>query len=103
MRLTKKFAGKIILPMIPMEIKSKNDLENFHKIRKEYENITFKLAEYEDRDENNNCEYCCGDVQNRKDFVDDCYINENNYLCNDHNNTKIKINFCPKCGKDLRK
>jgi len=36
-RLTRKFGDKIILPMIPMEIKTSDDLENYHKVRKDIE------------------------------------------------------------------
>lgn len=47
-RLTEKFGDKVVLPIIPMEIRSKSDLERFHKARKKYEENTIKLAEYED-------------------------------------------------------
>ena len=47
-RLTKKFGDKVILPIIPMEINSKEDLSKFHEIRKEYQAMAIKLAEYED-------------------------------------------------------
>lgn len=50
-RLTKKIAGKVILPLIPMDIKNKDDLETYHKARKQYEENTIKLAEYEDLEE----------------------------------------------------
>lgn len=47
-RLTKKFADNVMLPMIPMEINSKEDLEEYHRVRKEYEDYAVKLASYED-------------------------------------------------------
>lgn len=47
-RLTGKFGDKVVLPIIPMEIKNQSDLEGFHKVRKKYEENTIKLAEYED-------------------------------------------------------
>lgn len=47
-RLTNKFGDKVILPMIPMQIESKEDLENYHKVRKEYEDNTIRLSSYED-------------------------------------------------------
>ena len=47
-RLTGKFGDKVVLPIIPMEIKNQSDLERFHKVRKKYEENTIKLAEYED-------------------------------------------------------
>ena len=50
-RLTRKFADKVVLPMIPIEIKSKEDLDKWHEVRKEYEAMAIKLAEYEDREE----------------------------------------------------
>lgn len=50
-RLTKKFMGKVLLPTVPMEIKTKEDLEKYHKAIKEYESYAIKLAEYEDREE----------------------------------------------------
>ena len=50
-RLTKKFADKVVLPVIPMEIKSKEDLDKFHEVRREYEAMAIKLAEYEDKEE----------------------------------------------------
>ena len=50
-RLTKKFAGKVVLPSIPMEIKTKEDLDKYHEIRRECETMAIKLAEYEDREE----------------------------------------------------
>ena len=79
-RLTRKFGDKVILPIIPMEINSKEDLEKYHDIRKEYENITIKLSEYEDREEINDCKYCCGD---------------------EFNLDGKKINYCAICGKKL--
>lgn len=50
-RLTKKIAGSVALPLIPMDIKNKEDLEIYHKVRKQYEENTIKLAEYEDFEE----------------------------------------------------
>jgi len=52
-RLTKKFGDRVILPLIPMEIKTKEDLDKYHEIRREYEAMAIKLAEYEDREERN--------------------------------------------------
>lgn len=51
-RLTRKIAGSVALPLIPMDIKNKEDLEIYHKVRKQYEENTIKLAEYEDFVEN---------------------------------------------------
>lgn len=45
-RLTEKFGDKVVLPIIPMEIKNQSDLERFHTVRKKYEENTIKLAEY---------------------------------------------------------
>jgi len=56
-RLTRKFGDEVILPIIPMDINSKEDLEKYHNIRREYENMVIKLSEYEDREEINNCKY----------------------------------------------
>ena len=50
-RLTRKIAGSVALPLIPMDIKHKADLEIYHKVRKQYEENTIKLAEYEDFEE----------------------------------------------------
>ena len=50
-RLTRKIAGSVALPLIPMDIKNKEDLEIYHKVRKQYEESTIKLAEYEDLEE----------------------------------------------------
>ena len=50
-RLTRKIAGSVALPLIPMDIKNKEDLEIYHKVRKQYEENTIKLAEYEDFEE----------------------------------------------------
>ena len=50
-RLTIKLAGSVALPLIPMDIKNKEDLEIYHKVRKQYEENTIKLAEYEDLEE----------------------------------------------------
>ena len=50
-RLTKKIAGKVFLPLPPMNIKNQDDLETYHKVRKQYEENTIKLAEYEDFEE----------------------------------------------------
>jgi len=47
-RLTKKFGDKVILPIIPMAIDSKEDLDKFHEVRKEYQAMAIKLSEYED-------------------------------------------------------
>ena len=47
-RLTKKFGDKVILPIIPMGINSKEDLDKYHKVRKEYQDMAIKLAAYED-------------------------------------------------------
>lgn len=47
-RLTKKFGNKVILPIIPMGIDSKEDLDKYHEVRREYQAMTIKLAEYED-------------------------------------------------------
>lgn len=52
-RLTRKIMGKVVLPVIPMEIKSKEDLDKYHEVRREYEAMVIKLAEYEDKEENN--------------------------------------------------
>ena len=41
-RLTKKIAGSVALPLIPMDIKNKEDLEIYHKVRKQYEENTIK-------------------------------------------------------------
>jgi hypothetical protein len=40
--------GGVELPLIPMEIRAKEDLDEFHKVRKEYETYAIRLAEYED-------------------------------------------------------
>ena len=50
-RLTIKIAGKVFLPLPPMNIKNQDDLETYHKVRKQYEENTIKLAEYEDFEE----------------------------------------------------
>lgn len=50
-RLTRKMMGKVILPMIPMEINTREDLENWHEVRRQYDAMVIKLAEYEDREE----------------------------------------------------
>lgn len=47
-RLTKKFGDKVILPIIIANIESEKDYKKFHDVRREYENNTIKLAEYED-------------------------------------------------------
>ncbi|HBX47656.1 MAG TPA: hypothetical protein DEF85_02050 [Clostridiaceae bacterium] len=47
-RLTKKFGDKVLLPNIPMEIKSKEDLDKFHEVRRDIESKIIRLAEYED-------------------------------------------------------
>ena len=106
-RLTRKFGEKVILPTIPMEINSQEDLEKFHKVRKEYENMAIKLSEYEDREEITDCEYCCGDVDYRNLILsngcDGIYIDgEGNLVGDDEFNFKDKkINYCPICGKKL--
>lgn len=43
--------GKVVLPIIPMEINSEEDLNKYHKVRREYEVMAIKLAEYEDKEE----------------------------------------------------
>ncbi|MDU4480203.1 hypothetical protein [Clostridium sp.] len=50
-RLTRKMMGKVVLPIIPMEINSEEDLNKYHKVRREYEVMAIKLAEYEDKEE----------------------------------------------------
>lgn len=50
-RLTRKMMGKVVLPVIPMEIKTKEDLNKYHEVRREYEAMAIKLAEYEDKEE----------------------------------------------------
>ena len=99
--------GKVILPIIPMEIKSKEDLDKYHKVRKEYEEMAIKLAEYEDKDDTNDCEYCCGDVDDRSLLLsngsDGIYISGNGELVGDdifYFEDK-KINYCPVCGRKL--
>jgi hypothetical protein len=47
-RLTEMMMGKAVLPMIPMDIKDHKDLNQFHAIRRWYEDRVIKLAEYED-------------------------------------------------------
>jgi hypothetical protein len=47
-RLTEKFMDKVVLPNIPMEIKNKKDLEEYHEVRRNIENKIIKLAAYED-------------------------------------------------------
>ena len=44
--------GQVVVPVIPMEIKTKEDLNEYHKVRREYEAMAIKLAEYEDKEEN---------------------------------------------------
>lgn len=106
-RLTRKMMGRVVLPTIPMEIRSKEDLEKWHECRKEYENMAIKLAEYEDRDEIKNCPCCCGDV-NGRDYLlsngnEGVYIDGNGNLTSDDNFDfeDKKINFCPECGRKL--
>lgn len=50
-RLTRKMMGQVVLPVIPMEIKTKEDLNEYHKVRREYEAMAIKLAEYEDKED----------------------------------------------------
>lgn len=48
-RLTKKFGNKTVLPMLPMsEIQCFQDLDDFHKVRREIETKIIRLSEYED-------------------------------------------------------
>jgi hypothetical protein len=47
-RLTEKFMDKVVLPNIPMKIKNKKDLEEYHEVRRDIENKIIKLAAYED-------------------------------------------------------
>ncbi|ACA57398.1 hypothetical protein FDC45_17875 [Clostridium botulinum] len=54
------------------------------------------------------CEYCYGDVDNRRalltdSFNDDIYISGNNTLVgsDDLELDEIKINYCPICGRKL--
>lgn len=47
-RLTEKFGDKVILPIIPMQINNKKELDNFHEVRRDIEAKIIKLAEYED-------------------------------------------------------
>ena len=47
-RLTKKFGDKVLLPNIPMEINSKEDLDKYHEVRRDIESKIIRLAEYED-------------------------------------------------------
>lgn len=53
------------------------------------------------------CEYCEGSVHDRKNLIDSekiglVYITENNFL-NVNDEDRCKINFCPICGKRLKK
>lgn len=47
-RLTKKVMDKYLLPTIPMEINSKEKLDEFHEVRRFYENCVIRLGGYED-------------------------------------------------------
>lgn len=106
-RLTRKMMGQVILPMIPMEIKSKEDLDKYHEVRKEYEDMAIKLAEYEDREEIEDCQYCCGDVDGRDYLLSNgnegIYIDGNGNLTGDDNFDfeDKKIKYCPICGRKL--
>lgn len=107
-RLTRKIMGRVELPTIPIEINSREDLEKFHKVRKEYEAMAIKLAEYEDRFENNNnCKYCCGTVDDRDYLLSDghngVYISGNGELvCDDvFDFEDKKVKYCPVCGRKL--
>lgn len=53
-----------------------------------------------------NCKYCYGDVENRKDImsdgIDSIYITSNNCLKSMYNDYVMeKINYCPMCGRKL--
>ena len=47
-RLTKPLCGGYELPMIPMEIKTQDDLQKFHEARKFYESCAIRCGQYED-------------------------------------------------------
>ena len=47
-RLTKPLCGGYELPMIPMEIKTQDDLQKFHEVRKFYESCAIRCGQYED-------------------------------------------------------
>lgn len=47
-RLTEKMGDRVLLPIIPMEIRNAEDLEKYHDTRRKYEENTIRLAEYED-------------------------------------------------------
>lgn len=47
-RLTERMLGGVVLPEIPMEIKNKEELEEYHRVRKIYEESMIKLGQYED-------------------------------------------------------
>ncbi|EQB3100454.1 hypothetical protein ACYIU4_001790 [Clostridium botulinum] len=66
------------------------------------------LKKYENIEENiKECEYCCGDVDNRdlllSDGCDGIYIDGNGSLIGDDvfNFSDKKINYCPVCGRKL--
>ena len=56
---------------------------------------------------NEDCQYCCGDVDSRdyllSDGCDGVYIDGNNNLSGDdkYDFEDIKINYCPICGRKL--
>lgn len=47
-RLTKPLCGGYELPMIPVEIKTQDDLQKFHEVRKFYESCAIRCGQYED-------------------------------------------------------
>ncbi|HBJ2604404.1 TPA: hypothetical protein ACXDAM_000813 [Clostridium botulinum] len=106
-RLTKKMMGKVVLPIMPMGIETKEDLYKYHEVRREYEDIAIKLAEYEDREEIKDCQYCCGDVDGR-DYIlsngsEGIYIDgKGNFVGDDDFDFEDKrLNYCPVCGRKL--
>lgn len=107
-RLTKKMMGNVLLPVFPLEINSKEDLDKYHQLRRETDAMILKLSEYEDREEINDCKYCCGDVDDREYILSDengagIYIDGNGNLIGDDifglNSRKLK--FCSECGRKL--
>lgn len=48
-RITKKFGDKTILPILPEpKIENQQDIDSFHKARREIEEAIIRLSEYED-------------------------------------------------------
>ena len=102
-RLTSKFFGKTVLPIIPMNIATRHDLDEYHKQRKFYEECAIRLSEYEDAEEQAAAQQPPAPARwaNGPDEYPACTICEYRPPYDPHIDDIFYSPFCPNCGTKM--